>query len=295
VGSIAMRPRPAGPHQGSVELGYAVYQQHWGAGYAREAVDLVTAHAFAAGFVRVEIECAVDNIASAKTALNAGFRYEGTLRKGLRLHEHVDDSALFGRIVGDPAGPTRPGFPALPADGLSDGVIRLRGVEARDADAFFEQEDDELTTGYGFTGAAPDRAAVLSLCTRAPLDWLAGQIARIAIDDLASGRFAGSVSLRHPGPPGVGGIGYTVHPAFRGRGITARALRLLAPWAFDAGYARLELGAKADNVASQRAAVSGGFTPDGTRAARLRNPDGSYSDEVRFARVNPQTARRINP
>jgi RimJ/RimL family protein N-acetyltransferase len=79
-----------------------------------------------------------------------------------------------------------------------------------------------------------------------------------------------------------------VHPAFRGRGYTARALRLLVPWAFGpGGFARLELGAKTENVASQRAAVAAGFEPDGVRAGRLRNPDGSYSDEVRFALINP--------
>jgi RimJ/RimL family protein N-acetyltransferase len=64
------------------------------------------------------------------------------------------------------------------------------------------------------------------------------------------------------------------------------------PWAFDvAGFARLELGAKAWNVASQRAALRAGFEPDGVRAARLRNPDGSFSDEVRFALVNPAIRR----
>ena len=74
---------------------------------------------------------------------------------------------------------------------------------------------------------------------------------------------------------------------------TARALRLLAPWAFEtAGFVRLELGAKAANVASQKAAIAGGFAPEGVRAARLPNPDGSYSDEVRFARVNPRVIRR---
>jgi len=299
VGSIAMRPRPRGPHHGSVELGYAVYPDAQGQGYAAEAVGLVVAHSFAAGFLRVELECAVDNVASAKTALNAGFRYEGMLRNGLRVRDGMVESALFGRLPTDPDGPTKHGFPALPEGGLTDGVIRLRGIDARDGDAFHEQESDADTVRYGFTGVAPDLASARASCTRAPLDWLCGAIARIAIEDLATARFAGSLSLRHPGPPGVGGIGYVVHPAFRGRCVTARALRLLAPWAFDSGYGRLELGAKSDNVASQRAAASGGFEPDGTRIARLRNPDGSYSDEVRFAivspAVRPQTARRISP
>ena len=55
----------------------------------------------------------------------------------------------------------------------------------------------------------------------------------------------------------------------------------------DGGFARLELGAKTANLASRRAALAAGFAPDGVRAARLRNPDGSYSDEVRFALINP--------
>jgi RimJ/RimL family protein N-acetyltransferase len=90
----------------------------------------------------------------------------------------------------------------------------------------------------------------------------------------------------------VGGIGYVVHPAFRGRGYTTRALRLLVPRAFGAaGFTRLELGAKASNIASQRAAERAGFEPDGVRAARLRNPDGRFSDEVRYALVNPAARR----
>jgi RimJ/RimL family protein N-acetyltransferase len=82
-----------------------------------------------------------------------------------------------------------------------------------------------------------------------------------------------------------------VHPHFRGRGLTTRALRLLVPWAFEvADYARLELGAKVGNDASLRSAARAGFAPDGVRARRLRNPDGSFSDEVRYALVNPKYA-----
>ena len=91
----------------------------------------------------------------------------------------------------------------------------------------------------------------------------------------------------------LGLIGYGVHPAFRGRGFTTRALRLVESWAFGtAGFARLELGAKVGNVASQRAAEHAGYTHDGIRAARLRNPDGSFSDEVRYALINPSVERR---
>jgi RimJ/RimL family protein N-acetyltransferase len=115
------------------------------------------------------------------------------------------------------------------------------------------------------------------------LEWRVGSSARVTIEDVASGRFAGSVQLRVAGPPQVGGVGYTVHPDFRGRGYTTRALRLLAGWAFEsARFVRLELGAKTANIASQKAAANAGFEPDGLRAQRLRNPDGTFSDEVRY-------------
>jgi RimJ/RimL family protein N-acetyltransferase len=64
---------------------------------------------------------------------------------------------------------------------------------------------------------------------------------------------------------------------------------LVVRWAFDVlDMARLELGAKVGNDASLRAAAAAGFEPDGVRRARLRNSDGSFSDELRFALVNPR-------
>ena len=77
-------------------------------------------------------------------------------------------------------------------------------------------------------------------------------------------------------------------PEFRGRRFTTRALTLLAGWAFDrTPIHRLELGCKAGNVASARAALAAGFVQEGRRAGRLRDPDGSYSDELTFGLVRP--------
>ena len=90
------------------------------------------------------------------------------------------------------------------------------------------------------------------------------------------------------GPPGTGLVGYGVLPAFRGRGFTTRALRLVSRWAFDeAGLARLELGHKVDNEASGRAAEKAGFRAEGRLSARLPNPDGTWSDEVYYSLVRP--------
>jgi RimJ/RimL family protein N-acetyltransferase len=153
------------------------------------------------------------------------------------------------------------------------------------------ETDDELTLRWSFTGVAHSREESRHMAARAGLDWLIGSAAVFAVTDVASGRLAGVVRLRLPGPPQVGLIGYVVHPAFRGRGFAGRALRLLVPWAFEtAGFARLELGAKVDNAASLRAAAAAGFTPDGIRRGRLRNPDGSFGDEQRYELLNPKYA-----
>jgi RimJ/RimL family protein N-acetyltransferase len=286
VGSAALRlPRPAGP---TADIGYWVAPAAQGRGYATEATRVLAAWGLAHGLRRIEVHCDVRNLGSARTALAAGFRFEGVARAGIAATDGRHDLATFARLDSDPGDPVPLSYARLPAGGLSDGVVRLRATEPDDAAALVEQENDPLTVANGFTGVAPPTDDIERLCARAGLDWLVARQAPFTMVDEASGRFAGSLVLRYAGPPGVGGIGYAVHPAFRGRGVAARALRILAPWAFEtARFARLELGAKTDNLASQRAAQSGGFEPDAPREARLRSPDGTYSDEARFVLINP--------
>ena len=287
VGSVALRLSGGGPRTVRGDIGYAVYAGARGHGYAAEAVGVLTEWAFAHTAERVEIVCDPRNIASAKTALRAGFRYEGIRRCDLHTHDGLGDSASFARVPGDPPGPISPAFPPLPGQGLSDGVVLLRPIAPDDAAAIHEERTDEVSVAVGFTDAVPAFAQLQAAADRAGLDLLVGTRADLAIVDVATGSYAGSLTIRRAGPPAVGGIGYGVHPAFRGRGYTARALRVITPWAFGpAGFHRLELGAKAGNIASQRAAASGGFEPDGIRRQRLRNPDGTFGDEVRFALVD---------
>lgn len=72
------------------------------------------------------------------------------------------------------------------------------------------------------------------------------------------GRYAGSIELR---PGGV--LGYSTAPWARGRGLTTRALRLVAAHAIAQGLRRLELHIAVDNAASRRTAEKAGFTYDG--------------------------------
>ncbi|MEO7129912.1 MAG: GNAT family protein [Dermatophilaceae bacterium] len=90
------------------------------------------------------------------------------------------------------------------------------------------------------------------------------------------------------GPPDVGLIGYGVLSQFRRRGLASRALGLLTDWVLrETSIGRLELGHKIGNAASGRVALRAGFVVEGVRVGRLRNPEGTFADEVCYARVRP--------
>lgn len=269
------------------EVGYWIAPDARGNGYAAEASRLLTAWGFAQGLQRIRLLCDVRNAASIRTALAAGFAFEGVARSAVIEHGgpvRRRDAARFALLPTDPGEPIAPAFPPL-LEPLTDGVLSIRMLGPGDATALAEA-DDEVAVSWGFTGQQPDPQHYVTRAERAGLEWLVGRGAHFAMIEVASGASAGFIDLMRFGPPGVGLIGYGVHPRFRGNGYTGRALRLLAGWAFEvAGFGRLELGAKAGNVASHRAAEAGGFEREAVIHSRLRNPDGTYSDEVLFYRV----------
>jgi RimJ/RimL family protein N-acetyltransferase len=286
VGSAALHLQPA-PADG--EIGYWIAADARGHGYAAEATRLLVDWGFGHGLQRIRLLSDVRNLASIRTALAAGFGFEGVARSatvGQGAAVRRLDAARFAVLPTDRGDPVPPAFPPLRAP-LRDEVLALRMVRPDDAQTI-EEAEDAVAVGWGFTGEKPPAEAIRTRAERAGLDWLVGSAARFAMVDEATSSTAGFIDLYKWGPPGVALIGYTVHPRFRGRGYTARALHLLSDWAFRfAGFARLELGTKLANVASQRAARAGGFEQEGVARSRLRNPDGSYSDEVLFARLRP--------
>jgi RimJ/RimL family protein N-acetyltransferase len=282
-----------GARHGSGEIGYWVAVAAQGRGYSAEATRALADWGFGHGLYRAEVYCSVGNLASVKTALNAGFRLEGVLRGKEQTPAGPTDGAVFGRLAGDDGAPVRSAYPLLPPGGLTDGTVTLRMLQLGDANAVHEDFANDEARRFAFDATQPDPARAAEKVAHAGLRWLTGPAADMAIVDAATGAVAGTIQLRRFGPPGIANVGYGVLPAFRGRGYTARALRLLAPWAFEqAGIVRLELGAKAANVASQKAALAGGFGSDGVREARLPNPDGSYSDEARFMLLDPRVRAR---
>lgn len=263
------------------EIGYWIASRHWGRGHATTATRALADWGFAHAIRRIRILADVANVSSAGVALNAGFSYEGVERRSQPSQHGLADHAVFARLDIDSGLAIPPGFPRL--DELSDGVVALRPVRAEDWPVLYAEFTNEESRRWGFgtpftEDDARERAA------SAGLAWLVGRKAELIILDAPSGQGAGTIALMGGGPPGVSMIGYGVLPEFRGRRFTTRALRLLTRWVFEqTGIARLELGCKVDNVASARSAEGAGFSPDGRYPERLRNPDGSYSDELRFS------------
>jgi RimJ/RimL family protein N-acetyltransferase len=130
----------------------------------------------------------------------------------------------------------------------------------------------------------PERAGIEVRCARAGAYWLAGERADLIIEDAATGAPAGDIGLFYQEPAtGQAMIGYSVLPAWRGRGYATRAARLVARWAFDQpGLARLIAGTKPDNAGSQRVLERAGFRREGYLRGRLPLPDGGRLDDVAY-------------
>lgn len=266
------------------EIGYWVGAGSWRQGIATGAVQTLARFGFAHGLRRIEIGCHYDNVGSARVAMKSGFRYEGIARAGALLRGEPTDLAVFARLPTDDGEPVEPSWPEFPV--LTDGVVTLRPITAEDWPTLLAEGSNAESVAWGFTGRPMSEATARKRAAHAPMDRLVNRNVELLICDAASGAGAGMLSLRRGGPPGLIGLGYGVVPQFRGRRFTARALRLFSDWALDTALAvRLELGCKVDNLASARSAEAAGFTVDAHYPSRLRNPDGSYSDEIGFSKV----------
>jgi RimJ/RimL family protein N-acetyltransferase len=270
----------------SVEVGYWIGPDSWGHGLATQACSTVSRFALAAGASRVQLRCAIANVGSAKVALKSGFRFEGILRSAIRRNERgvCDDLALFARTADDDGAPVAPALP--PISSVTDGVVLLRPMVGTDWPTVLAENRDSESARWSFGDPPLTEPAARALAEAAPLGWLTGGQARMVVIDAATSESAGVFTLRNAGPPGVLGIGYGVLPPWRGRGFTTRALGLIAGWAREqAGLGRLELGCKAANLASARAAERAGFTREAQLPGRLRNADGTFADEIQFSLI----------
>jgi RimJ/RimL family protein N-acetyltransferase len=267
------------------EIGYWIASTEWGNGYAAEAARALADFGFANGLPRIKIVTDIANHASVRVAMAAGFTFEGVSRQLGRSQRGLADHAVFARLATDPGGAIRAPLPD-PGE-LSDGVVLLRQLRSDDWPVAYAEAANPESARWGFGGSYTEQEA-MSRAASAQLRWLVGRGAELLICDAVTGAGAGVITLRQPGPPGVAAFGYGVLPEYRGRRFTARALELVAEWAFSrTKLVRLELGCKEGNIASARSAELAGFVYEGRYPSRLINPDGTYSDELGFGRVRP--------
>ncbi|GAB3888335.1 precorrin-6A synthase (deacetylating) [Terrabacter terrigena] len=197
-------------------------------------------------------------------------------------HGWVMDTYLLRQPADTPTVPAVTGYPETGP--LTDGVVVVRPVTAGDWQVVRDEHNDEESLRWDLFGKPYTDDEARQKAAQARREWRSGRAARFVIVDAATGEGAGVIGVMRMGPPGLGLLGYGVVPAFRGRGFTTRALRLVSRWAFEsAGLAVLELGHKAGNVASGKVAARAGFRAEGRLTARLPNPDGTRSDEIYYS------------
>jgi RimJ/RimL family protein N-acetyltransferase len=274
------------PHRGQCEVGYWVGPWARGRGVAVAAVRALTEHAFRTGTARIELLTHRENAASQRVALAAGFQLEGVRRAVLPNRTGGrDDLLAYARLCGDEPGPVERLLPDLPGGELTDGVVTVRPLAPEDVDFYVEVHSLPEVVATSVPPVAPSREDMARRCDWAQSHWLAGDRADMVILDAATGTPAGEIGLYYQEPrTGQAMIGYSMLPAWRGRGFPTRAAQLVSLWAFaETGVARLIAGALPDNRASQRVLEKAGFHREAYLRSRLPGRDGRRTDDVQFA------------
>ncbi|MEV4345133.1 GNAT family N-acetyltransferase [Actinoplanes sp. NPDC049596] len=273
------------PSRGQAEIGYWVGPWARGRGVATAAVRTLSAHALRHGLQRLELLTHWDNPASQRVALAAGFQREGVRRGAQPARDGVrDDMLAFARLASDDGEPVPRLLPDLPGGELTDGVVRLRPLGPGDEPflAGLLGLPDVVATSVPPVPPTPEK--IHQRCFWAEAHWLAGHRADLVIEDVATGAPAGDIGLFNDEPvTGQAMIGYSMLPAFRGRGLATRAAQLLSLWVFaETSVARLIAGAVPTNLGSQRVLEKAGFHREAYLRARLPGPDGGRVDDVQF-------------
>jgi RimJ/RimL family protein N-acetyltransferase len=154
---------------------------------------------------------------------------------------------------------------SFPVEGLDDGVVRLRLMAEEDVPAVVEAVQDpeiprwtRVPTPYGEGDARQfQRSVTNGLATGTDL--------AAVVVDAETDELLGAVGVHAIDPEsGRCSAGYWVAAPARGRGVAARAMRLVCAYAFEElGVMRVELWIDPQNEPSLGVAEAAGFTREG--------------------------------
>jgi RimJ/RimL family protein N-acetyltransferase len=140
--------------------------------------------------------------------------------------------------------------------------LLLRRSRPEDAEAISGyRSDPEVHRHQGWERTDPEgvRLAIEEMMGRAPGE--PGGWVQLSVEERESGQLVGDVGLSlAEDEPGVIKVGYTVAPAFQGRGYATEAMLALIAYAFDTlGAEVVRAYASAENIPSIRVAEKAGM------------------------------------
>jgi RimJ/RimL family protein N-acetyltransferase len=283
LGGIGLNAADPGRRQAEVTFWVGPWARR--RGVATAALRAFDRYAFGSGLERLELLIHWDNPVAQRVAMAAGYTREGVRRGAVPAASGGrDDMVVFTRLAGDPQDPAVRLLPDLPGGELTDGVVTLRplGVQYLDFYTELHHLPDVVATSVPPVPMPDDE--ILRRCQRAESQWLSGARADLVIVDAATGNPAGEIGLYYQEPPlAQAMIGYSMLPAYRGRGLTTRAAQLVALWAFaETDIVRLIAGALPTNIGSQRVLEKAGFQREAYQRSRLPGTDGTRVDDVQY-------------
>ena len=166
---------------------------------------------------------------------------------------------------------------------LTDGTLVLRAPDDADVGAVHEAcQDPEIPRWIPVIPQPYTEQSARDFVTWSRETWDRGSYSFVIVD-AARGELVGAIGMGVNGSMKVGHIGYWVAAPARRRGVATGALRLLAGWALEHDFGRVELITDPDNVASQKVAEKVGFTREGVMRSHTLHRDGRRRDAVLFS------------
>lgn len=237
------------------KVNYLLAEEHWGMGYATEALTEIVRYAFEdVKLTILTVGHLNGNIASKHVIEKCGFRYDGVIRQAMRRHDgKIFDSFEYSM--------TRREYLVQKSKRL---CLSLKLPEELTKEAFMEyyQETKATETAEVITPAAADLRGDsyenwlrqrISYRTHVPESFVCGTTYFLADQ---SGRIYGASDLRHALNDSlslVGGhIGYGIRPAERQKGYAAMMLALSLEKAKDLEILEVLVTCDDDNAASYK-------------------------------------------